>query len=441
MVARDPDWYRQLDKPGRRTFWACFVGYSLDAMDVQMFSFAMPVLIGLWGLSNSDAGFLASATLVFSAIGGWGAGLLADRIGRVRTLQITIVWFAVFTFLSGLTTNVEQLLVMRSLQGIGFGGEWAAGSVLIGEVIAARHRGKAGGIVQSGWAIGWGAAALLSTVFFLLLPEEVAWRVLFFVGLLPAFAAFLVRRMVPESPLYLKARPPGPRPSMLAIFSPPYLSTTVRGCLLALGLHGGYYAIATWLPTYLRTERHLSVLSTGGYLAVIIVGSFAGYLVAAYLNDFWGRRKTFLLYSVNSLAIAFSYMIIPVSDALMLVLGFPLGFFASGIYSGIGPLFTELYPTEVRGSGQGFCFNFGRGIAAAFPLLIGFLSSTLGLGGAIGLFASLAYGLVILMTLLLPETRGRDLWLMGQQLTPHNNRKRSISGPFAEGGLVVDDRS
>ena len=404
-----------------------------------MFSFAMPVLIGLWGLSNTDAGILASATLIFSAIGGWGAGFLADRIGRVRTLQITIVWFAVFTFLSGLTTSFEQLLVTRSLQGIGFGGEWAAGSVLIGEVIPARHRGKAGGIVQSGWAVGWGAAASLSTLFFLLLPEEIAWRVLFFVGLLPAFAAFFVRRMVPESALYLSARRPGSRPNILAIFSPPYLSVTVRGCLLALGLHGGYYAIATWLPTYLRTERHLSILSTGGYLAVIIAGSFVGYLIAAYLNDFWGRRKTFLLYSLGSLTIAFSYMIIPISDALMLVLGFPLGFFASGIYSGIGPLFTELYPTEVRGSGQGFCFNFGRGIAAVFPILIGFLSDALGLGGAIGLFASLAYGLVVVMVLLLPETRGRELELMGQQLTQDNNCKRSISGPSSQGGLLHDD--
>jgi MFS family permease len=133
-------------------------------------------------------------------------------------------------------------------------------------------------------------------------------------------------------------------------------------------------------------------------------------------------------------------MIIPISDALMLVLGFPLGFFASGIYSGIGPLFTELYPTEVRGSGQGFCFNFGRGIAAAFPILIGFLSSTLGLGGAIGLFASLAYGLVIVMALLLPETRGRDLRLIDHRLTVHNSRKRPISGPPTEGGLFHDDR-
>jgi MFS family permease len=222
---------------------------------------------------------------------------------------------------------------------------------------------------------------------------------------------------------------------MLAIFSPPYLGTTIRGCLLALGLHGGYYAIATWLPTYLRTERHLSVLTTGGYLAVIIVGSLAGYWVAAYLNDILGRRKTFLVYSVGSLIIAFSYMVMPVSNEAMLVLGFPLGFFASGIYSGVGPLFTELYPTEVRGSGQGFCFNFGRGVAAVFPVLIGALSTTIGLGGAIGLFASLAYGLVIVMALQLPETRGQELDQTQRRLTPHNGSKQPIVvTPGREGG-------
>jgi MFS family permease len=179
--------------------------------------------------------------------------------------------------------------------------------------------------------------------------------------------------------------------------------------MLALGMHGGYYAIATWLPTYLRTERNLSVLSTGGYLAVIIIGSLAGYLVGAYLSDWWGRRKTFLLYAVGCLIITYSYMILPISDRLMLFLGFPLGFFASGIYSGIGPLFTELYPTEVRGSGQGFCFSSGRAVAAMFPILVGALSAQLGLGGAVGVFATTAYGIVILTVLLLPETRGREL--------------------------------
>jgi MFS family permease len=400
------DWYRGLDREGRRTFWACFGGYALDAMDVQIYSFVVPVLIGLWAMTNTQAGLLATVTLILSAVGGWLAGLLADRIGRVRTLQITIVWFAVFTFLSGFTNSFQQLLVTRGMQGLGFGGEWAAGSVLMGEVIAARHRGKAVGTVQSSWAVGWGIAALAATASSLLLPKEYAWRVLFFLGLLPAFSIFAIRRLVPEPEVYVKAKA---HPSLLAIFAPGFLSITLRGCLLALGAQGGYYAITTWLPTFLRTERHLSVLGTGSYLGVIIAGSFCGYIVSAYLNDSLGRRKTFLTFAIGSMCVVLGYTQVPISNGLMLVLGFPLGFFASGIFSGMGAVFTELYPTELRGSGQGFCYNFGRGLAALFPALVGAASVRLGLGVAVGVFAGGAYALVVLAALMLPETRGQEL--------------------------------
>lgn len=408
------DWYRDMDAGGRRTFWACFGGYAMDAMDVQVYSFVVPVLVGLWGITKTQAGLLATVTLVLSAFGGWAAGLLADRVGRVRTLQITIAWFAVFTFLSGLTDGFEQLLVTRGLQGFGFGGEWAAGSVLMGEVAAARHRGRAVGVVQSSWSVGWGVAALLATLLFALMPPEWAWRTLFFVGLLPAVAVFFVRRLVDEPAVFRRVEGrieegAEARPPLLAIFSRPFLLTTLRGCLLALGAQGGYYAITTWLPTFLRTERGLSIFGSGAYLGVIIAGSFAGYVTSAYLNDGVGRRKTFLLFAVGSLVIVLTYTQIAMSNGSMLVLGFPLGFFASGIFSGMGALFTELFPTELRGSGQGFCYNSGRGLAAAFPTLVGMASATMPLGQAIGLFAGGAYGLVILAALLLPETRGREL--------------------------------
>lgn len=402
------DWFNSLDRDGRRTFWACFAGYALDALDVQVYSFVVPTLVGLWAISNTQAGLLATATLVLSAFGGWFAGMLSDRIGRVRVLQITVVWFAVFTFLSGFTNNFEQLLVTRGLQGLGFGGEWAAGSVLMGEVIAARHRGRAVGFVQGSWAVGWGAAAILATILFQTLPQEIAWRCLFFVGLLPAFTTFLMRRYVPE-PKVFAAVQSGPRPSLLAIFGPGLLWTTTRACLLAIGCQGGYYAITTWLPTFLRTVRHLTVLGSGGYLAVIIVGSFIGYIVSAYLGDLIGRRRNFFFFAAGSASIALVYTQLPVSDSLMLLLGFPLGFFASGIFSGMGPILTELFPTELRGTGQGFCYNFGRGLAAFFPALVGALSARMGLGEAIGVLASIAYGLVIVAALLLPETRGREL--------------------------------
>jgi MFS family permease len=404
------DWYTSLTPAGRRTFWACCGGYALDAMDVQIYSFVVPALIALWGITNTQAGAVATVALIMSAIGGWGAGLLADRFGRVLTLQITIACFAFFTALSGLTSNFEQLLVTRGLQGLGFGGEWAAGSVLMAEVIVPRHRGRAVGFVQSSWSWGWALAAILATVMFSVLPQAIAWRVLFFIGILPAGAIFFIRRLVPDPEVYTASRAAGAKHApLLAIFAPDYLWVTVRGSVLALGAQGGYYAITTWLPTFLRTERHLSVVGSGAYLGVIITGSFCGYIVSAYLNDLLGRRRTFLVFALGSMAIALGYTQIEISNGLMLVLGFPLGFFASGIFSGMGAQFTELYPTELRGSGQGFCYNFGRGFAALFPAFVGYVASFIPLGESIGLFAGGAYALVVIAALLLPETRGRDL--------------------------------
>ncbi len=406
-------WYAEMSSLERNTFWACVGGWMLDAMDVQMFSFAIPAIVAAFGINNADAGLIGTATLVSSAIGGWIAGAVSDRLGRVRTLQITIAWFAVFTFLCGFAQSYAELLIFRALMGFGFGGEWAAGAVLMGEVIRAEHRGKAVGTLQSAWPIGWGIAALLATLLFSVFPQEAAWRALFWVGLSPALLVLFLRRFVKEPPVFSetqqKLAAAGRRANFLEIFSPPILRTTALTCLLSTGAQGGYYAITTWLPTYLRTERQLTVLGTGGYLAVIILGSLIGGTVGAWLTDRLGRRSNLLLFAACSIVTVIAYTQIPVNDALMLFLGFPLGFFSQGVYSGIGAFLTELFPTRMRGSGQGFAYNFGRGIAALNPFLVGMLSATLSLGQSIGVFAIVAYGLLAIAALLLPETRGRRL--------------------------------
>ena len=406
-------WYREMSATEKRTFWAATGGWILDAMDVQMFSFAIPAIMAAFALTKADAGAIGTATLLSSAVGGWIAGVLADRFGRVRTLQITIAWFAVFTFLCGFAQDYTQLFVCRALMGFGFGGEWAAAAILIGEVIDPRHRGKAVGVMQSGWPFGYGLAAVVATVFFTVFPPDVAWRVMFWFGLTPALLVLFVRRFVEEPPVYAQSRKnlaaEGRAASFLEIFSPAMLRTTVLSCLLSTGALGGYYAITTWLPTFLSTERKLTVLGTGGYLAVIITGALMGCLFSAWLNDRIGRRPTFVLFAVLSLIAVVSYTQIPLDNSVMLFLGFPLGFFSQAIFGGMGPLLTELFPTRVRGSGQGFAYNFGRGIAATMPFLVGQLSGVLPLGQSIGLFAAVSYVLLIAAALALPETRGRAL--------------------------------
>jgi len=240
---------------------------------------------------------------------------------------------------------------------------------------------------------------------------------LFWIGLLPAVLVFFIRRLVPEPKVFTATKDnltaKGTAANFLEIFSPSLLKTTILTSILATGAQGGYYAISTWLPTFLRTERKLTVLGTGGYLAVIIVGSFIGYLVSAYLTDRIGRRANFILFAVCSLLTVVIYTQLAITDSMMLILGFPLGFFASGIFSGMGAFLTENFPTRVRGSGQGFAYNFGRGIAALNPFFVGLLSASLPLGQSIGVFAGIAYGIVVIAAVLLPETKGRILTAEG----------------------------
>lgn len=406
-------WYQELDANGKRTFKASFLGWAIDALDYMVYTFAIATLIQLWHIDRGQAGLLGTITLLFSAIGGWGAGMLADRFGRVRVLMVTILWFSICTVAVGFTQNFWQIFVLRALQGLGFGGEWAVGSVLMGEVISTANRGKAVGTVQSGWAIGWGVAALLYSLLFSVLPEEYAWRALFWIGVLPAGLVFYIRKHVREPEVFVQARKRheagAERYSPWLIFSPGVIRTTILSALLCTGIQGGYYAVTTWLPTYLKTVRHLSVLNTGGYLLVIIAGSFCGYLVGAWLTDKLGRRMNVIIFAILSAISLYIYTQVALGDAEMLVMGFPLGFAASGIFSGLGAYLTELFPTEIRANGQGFAYNFGRGIGALFPTLVGYLSESLGLAAAIGIYAGGAYIMVLICTTLLPETKGLEL--------------------------------
>jgi MFS family permease len=412
------NWFTSMPAGERRTFWTCSSGWALDAMDAQLYAVVIPTLIAAWSISKGQAGMIGTSFLLVSSLGGWIAGILADRIGRAKVLRLAIVWFAVFTFLSGLTQSYWQLLVTRSLQGLGFGGEWAAGAVLMGEVIDKRIRGRAVGCVQSGWSVGYGGAVLLYISVFSFLPGELAWRILFFAGSAPAIVVLWMSRKVEEPQIFRemqKARMTEPQKnsSCLEIFQPTLLRSTLVASLLATGTLGGNYTILTWLPTYLKTVRNLSVLNTGGYLGINIFGSFLGYVFGAHLSDWLGRRRTFAIMSISAAVTVALYTLLPLNGTAVLLLGFPLGFFQSGIVSGIGATFAELFPTRVRASGQGFSYNMGRGIGSAMPAVVGYLGGAWQLGQAISLCAITSYVLVLIATALLPETRGKELQTNG----------------------------
>jgi MFS family permease len=405
--------YRNMGPSERRTFWACSGGWILDATDFMIYPLVIGTIIKLWNVDAGLAGLALTVALLSSALGGWLAGFLADRIGRVRTLQITILWFSICSVLCGLACNFTELVMARALLGLGFGGEWTAGAILLGEAVGAPYRGRAVGTMQAGWAVGWGMAILMQAVLFSVLPPESAWRWMFLAGGVPALLVLCLRRSVNEPDVSVRARSRQSanrdRASIFNIFSPQLLRTTVLASMFSAGCQGGYYAIIGWLPRFLTSERKLSVVDSTGYLAILVLGSFLGYLAGAWLADRIGRRNTFLVFSVGAIAIVILYTQAPLYHSILWMLGFPLGFFSCGYYAGIGAFLTELYPTHLRGSGQGFCYNFGRGIGAVFPALVGFLSARMSVGSAIAIFAVAAYVLLLACAFALPETRGRIL--------------------------------
>ncbi|MEU3844342.1 MFS transporter [Streptomyces sp. NPDC028635] len=403
-------WLRALGPRGRRAFAGAFGGYALDSYDYFTLPLSMVALSAYFGLDSGQTGLFTTVTLVVSAVGGALAGMLADRVGRVRALLLTVITYAVFTVACGFAPDFETLLVFRALQGLGFGGEWAVGAILVAEYASARHRGRTLGAVQSAWAAGWALAVVVYTLVFSFVDDALAWRVMFWTGALPALLVVWVRRRVHDAPQATAAREhSGRKGSFAAIFKPGLLRTTVFAGLLSTGVQGGYYTLATWVPTYLKSERGLSVVGTGGYLAFLISGAFTGYLTGGYLTDRLGRRRNIWLFALLSALCIAVYANIPSgADTLLLVLGFPLGFCMSAIFSGFGSYLSELYPTAVRGTGQGFTYNTGRAVGAVFPTTVGFLADSWGVGGAL-VFGAIGYGLAAVALLGLPETRGKEL--------------------------------
>jgi len=393
----------------RRAMVATGFGWGLDAFDFYLYVYGLPAILTTFGLTKAAGGLLATDTLVASALGGIAMGALSDRIGRKTTLMLSIAWYSVFTFLSGIAQNYNELAVFRVGEGLGFGGEWAVGSVLMSEWSDPEKRGRNLGFVQGAWAIGWLAANIAFQLVFASVGPDPGWRYLFFLGIVPAIFVLYIRRNVADPPIYTAGRAAARLFSLPGIFGGAIGRTTLFASLLAIGVQSGYYALFTWMPTYLTTQRHLSTVTSGSYLYLLIGGAFAGYVTAGYINDALGRRRTFIIFSLCSAAIVPLYLLFVVADWQLLVAGPLLGYFASGIFSGFGPFLSELYPSTVRGAGQGFCYNVGRGVAGGGPFAIGVLAAHFAIGSAMTLVAVAAYALAVVAVLFLPETRGEEL--------------------------------
>ncbi|MCJ2126976.1 MFS transporter [Methylobacterium sp. J-077] len=409
-------WYGQLDATERRTFWACFAGFGLDSMDSSIYALVIPALIATLGLTRPEAGYLATAALVGAAVGGWGAGVAADRIGRIRVLQWTILWVALCTFGSAFATGFAPLALLRFGQGMGYGGEAAVGATLISEVVRPALRGRVASAVSSGYAVGYAAAVALFPVIASLFPQEFGWRVFFAIGLVPAAAVFLIRRFVPESGLYAEsaesaetAGRAGRPDAVWRIFTGAHRRTTLMAATLSTGIFGGNYVMIIWLPTYLRTALGFSTATSAGYLAANIAGSLVGPLLYGQMADRVGRRAAFRAFLVLQALNVGLYVFAAPGLGLLIGLSFALGACQNALASGMTPTFAELFETAVRGGAQGLCLGGGRGFGSMMPALVGLIAATAPLGTAMGLCALSAYAVAFAATLALPETTGVEL--------------------------------
>jgi MFS family permease len=426
-------WSKDINPDQWKAFYAAFMGWTLDAMDLLLFAFAVGSIGKVFNLSETWVGALFSVTLFSSAFGGALFGIVSDYIGRVKALTYTIIVYSAFTGLSAFSPNIVFLLACRLILGLGMGGEWASGEVLVAEKWPKEHRGKVIGMVQSGWGIGYILAAILAT---LIIPYfkagqsytipllnitldglDLGWRILFFVGVAPAFLVFYIRRHLDEPEVWKKTsdlRKEGKLSekaqgfTLGQIFGADLIRYTITASLLTSLCMIAYWGLYFWLPQFLASDKGVG-LNTKGFIWIIPIniGAFIGCNTFGFISDKFGRRPVFVGYLlVMAVLVWFFGHATSLRDVL--ILGPFIGFFGTGFYSGFGAIFSEIFPTSARGTAQGFCYNVGRGVSAVAPPLIGFLVDKYGF--AVGLTAVSVFAVAAaIVVLTLPETKGKAL--------------------------------
>ncbi|HUD55158.1 MAG TPA: MFS transporter [Terracidiphilus sp.] len=396
----------------RRVVIAASLGWMLDAFDVMLYSIVLATLIRAFTMSRTTAGLLNALTLIASAVGGLLFGMLADRFGRRRMLTASILAYSVFTFACGLSTSIFMLAIFRFLLGLGMGGEWNTGAALVAETWPAASRGRALGIVQSSWAIGYALAALVAGLILNYAGgAHAAWRWVFFTGILPAGLVLWIQHSVPEPPLWESTRAASSIQELTALnqyLRPLIVLTAANTC----GMFA-WWGLFTWVPAYLvlptaQGGRGFTSLSLTGFLVTInLLGMLPGYLLFGVAADRFGRRPTFVLY-LCAAACAVPFLAAARQPALILVFACIAAFFGTGFFTGSAIIGSELFPTHARATALGISYNVGRGLSALAPLTIGALSERHGLSWAFGASA-IAFAAAAVFGLLLPETQGTAL--------------------------------
>jgi MFS family permease len=402
-------WWRAADDRARRAFVAASLGWMLDSFDVMLYSLVLASLIQdpTLQLTPAVAGRLGSLTLVAAAIGGIAFGVIADRIGRKRALMASVMVYSIFTAACGFAQTVTQLAIFRIFLGFGMGGEWATGVALVSETFPARFRGKALAFVQSSWAIGYGLAALVNWI---VMPLW-GWRGVFLVGVLPALFTIWIRQHLEEPALWRQSSAKQ-RGNLGQLFTSDLARVTVFITFMNACCLFGWWGLNLWVPAYLNLPPAqggvgLSSATMSWFVIVMQVGMWFGYITFGYAADLIGRKRAYIIFVLAASVLLPLYGVLR-TPGLLLVLGPLVAFFGTGYYSGFGAVIAELYPTPVRATAAGFCYNLGRIASAAAPFVVGSMAASSGFGVAFAITGA-AFLLACIAWIGIPETGNREL--------------------------------
>ncbi len=387
------------------------VGYAMDGFDLLILGFMLSAISADLNLTPAQSGSLVTWTLIGAVVGGIAFGALSDRYGRVRVLTWTIVLFAVFTGLCAIAQGYWDLLIYRTIAGIGLGGEFGIGMALAIEAWPAKHRAKAASYVALGWQVGVLAAALLTPV---LLPH-IGWRGMFVVGIFPAFVAWYLRTRLHEPEIFSQKQTELSTQKISKLESFKLLVKDKATTKVSLGIvvltsvqNFGYYGIMIWMPNFLSKQLGFSLTKSGLWTAVTVCGMMAGIWIFGRLADRIGRKPSFLLFQLGAVISIITYSQLTDPTA-MLVAGAFLGMFVNGMMGGYGALMAEAYPTEARATAQNVLFNLGRAVGGLGPVVVGAIVSAYSFSIAIAFLAVIYVIDMVATVFLVPELKGKEL--------------------------------
>ncbi|MCL5268700.1 MAG: MFS transporter [Bacteroidetes bacterium] len=413
----------QVEKPTKAHFeillmsWA---GWVFDFYDLILFTFLLIPIGNELHLSRVELSFVLGASLAATALGGVIFGVLSDRFGRKSVLQWTILTYSVGTFLSGFAPTLWVLLVFRIITGLGVGGEWATGQTYVGETFPPKVRGRYAAFMQTGAPFGIALATLVGGF----LESSIGWRACFFVSILPALLVIIIRRRLPESDVWAERKrlisqegfkagnvEQESRNKFLLLFSAEYRRLFGQSLLLAIFDMSAYWFTYSWLPGYLHEQRQFPMAKSAVWMLVTQLGGLLGYLSFGFVADKLGRRPAYSIYSFIMAAalvmVTLMWSVVVIYPAVILSFMFLVGF-GTGMFSGYGPLFSELYPTSIRNTAMGSAFNLARGVQFFTPVIIAVVAEEYGLSGGISLAAVFAL-LTGIWIWTFPETKGKKL--------------------------------